>query len=131
MTFQTLKEVPELYRLSLEIDEDGVLQLLAESWDGDDYDFFDAIYFTRAEYFFVADFISRSGKSKYCFDNLLTDIQQVRVEVGPEEIHLSSYLCGGIKAELSGSLNLRPADWAEIAPVIADALSLAANGERG
>jgi hypothetical protein len=123
MTNQALKLVPGRYRLSFSIDGDGVIEILREAWYGDHFDYDDSIYLTPSEYRFAADFIGQcAGKAEYDFDSMMTDIQELRVEVGPEEIYLKTYLCGGVRTEQLGELSLAPADWADMLPILTAAV---------
>jgi hypothetical protein len=129
MTYQTLKLVPGQYRLSFEIGEDGGIEILDEICDGDLFDYSASISLTQEEYRFVADFIAQcAGKASYEYGVMMAGIQELRVEVGPEEIRLATYLCGGIRTESLEVLDLRPADWSDMLPILDAAVGGPVNG---
>jgi hypothetical protein len=126
MAYKTLKLVQGEYRLSYEMGcRRESMEILRETWDGEGgFDFYDAIHLSSGFYRLAAAYSALCVGPSYQSAVFTCGDQQLCIEIGAEEVHLSSYFLDGVKnPELIGSLDLQPADWTEILPALAAAFS--------
>jgi hypothetical protein len=121
MTYQHLAENKGINRLSFCIDADGDLDLLYETWQGDDYDFAASIGLTPVEFFTIKNCLLVDSSSVRMV--LSIGDRQVRLTSTGDEVDLAMYfLREKNEPEFNGDLTISWATWTLIAPQLATAL---------